>query len=771
MTREYFKGFQESRDKIRTRLETLQNYERVGCVMKRGSNAFVFRNAGLQNQDVLFKLPPGTEEGGAAPADVFERSSAFIDLNARDPAGTTAMGAASFSEDGEYFAFGLCKGGSDWQTVHVKRTDTGEELADALPWVKFSSISWMHDGSGFFYSRYPAPAKVGHDKAGTETAAAEHAMVMFHKLGTPAESDLLVYANPAHPVWLYGTKVSEDGEWLILTTSKGTDPVNRVYVSHLPSVWPTWSKAAAPVAVPEGGQPPAQGGGYAYLPFHRLVDNFEGEYDYVTNDGARFYWRTNLHAPKYRVVALDVPRFDAAAAAAQATPAGATDAPTPPLWDVVPEDKRDVLDWASAVGGRHMILCFLRDVANVLQLRPLPAADALPALTPGAADAALIREAVDVPLPAPGTVTGFSGKRKLSTAFIKFVSFLAPGTLLKLELGAGAAAGGSTGAGRFLADIALGGDASGPAAGSGSGAHHSSGARISTFYETQVPGFDPSRFEAVQHFVPSTDGTVKIPLFVVRKKPAPGVTPAPAPALLYGYGGFNVSLQPSFNAMRLLWLGECGGVYALACIRGGGEYGEDWHQAGMRHKKQNCFDDAAACAQYLMDTGLSAPRRVGIMGGSNGGTLVLASTLQRPDLYGCGVAQVPVADMLRFHKFTAGAFWRGEYGFAEDDAADFANLLRYSPLHNVAAPSSADKCLPSLLITTADHDDRVVPLHSLKMIATLQAVAGASPHQRRPLLARIEEKAGHGAGKPTGKVLDEMADIYAFLQHELAEGR
>lgn len=206
----------------------------------------------------------------------------------------------------------------------------------------------------------------------------------------------------------------------------------------------------------------------------------------------------------------------------------------------------------------------------------------------------------------------------------------------------------------------------------------------------------------------------------------------------------------------------------MACLRGGGEFGEAWHEAGMRTRKQNVFDDLHAVAAHLVARGTTTPRRIGIMGGSNGGLLVLAAALQRPSLYGAGVAQVPVADMLRFHRFTVGSLWRGEYGFAEDDAADFRALLAYSPVHRVVAPASAAAQLPSLLVTTADHDDRVVPLHSFKVVAALQAVAGASPHQTRPLLARIEEQAGHGAGKPTAKVLDELADVYAFLHNELS---
>jgi len=251
---------------------------------------------------------------------------------------------------------------------------------------------------------------------------------------------------------------------------------------------------------------------------------------------------------------------------------------------------------------------------------------------------------------------------------------------------------------------------------------------------------------------------VQLPVFIIRKAAAAGAPPPPpAACLLYGYGGFSISLKPSFSASRLVWLRECGGVYAVACLRGGGEYGEEWHTAGTLGRKQNVFDDAAAVAEHLIATGVTARRRLAIMGGSNGGLLVLAVAQQRPELFGAGVAQVPVADMLRFHRFTVGALWRGEYGYVDDSAEDFAFVRRYSPLHNVRAPASPGEQLPSLLITTADHDDRVVPLHSFKVVAELQAVAGASPHQRRPLLARIEEQAGHGAGKPTGKILDERA--------------
>jgi prolyl oligopeptidase len=203
----------------------------------------------------------------------------------------------------------------------------------------------------------------------------------------------------------------------------------------------------------------------------------------------------------------------------------------------------------------------------------------------------------------------------------------------------------------------------------------------------------------------------------------------------------------------------------MCSIRGGGEYGEEWHQAGARLKKQNCFDDMASCAKFLIDSGATTPKQLSIMGGSNGGLLVLACALQQPQLYGAVISQVPVTDMLRFHKFTIGSAWRGEYGYVEDSKDDFENVMKYSPLHKA---TSFEGQLPSILITTADHDDRVVPLHSFKMIATLQATATRNGGNTAPLLARIDVKAGHGAGKPTSKVLEEYADIFSFLYHETA---
>ena len=262
--------------------------------------------------------------------------------------------------------------------------------------------------------------------------------------------------------------------------------------------------------------------------------------------------------------------------------------------------------------------------------------------------------------------------------------------------------------------------------------------------------FDPEQFETRQVFVHSKDGT-QVPLFLTHKRDL--VADGNNPVLLYGYGGFNVSLTPSFTASHIVWL-ERGGVYASANLRGGGEYGEQWHEAGMIHNRQNVFDDFIACAEWLIDEKITSRSKLAILGGSNGGLLVGACMTQRPDLFGACVPQVGVMDMLRFHKFTIGWAWVSDYGSA-DKPDEFNTLYAYSPLHNLEPGTS----YPATLITTADHDDRVVPGHSFKFAAALQAAhTGDSP-----TLIRIQTKAGHGLGKPTAIIIQEVTDIFAFL--------
>ena len=321
----------------------------------------------------------------------------------------------------------------------------------------------------------------------------------------------------------------------------------------------------------------------------------------------------------------------------------------------------------------------------------------------------------EIKLPGIGSVSGFGGKRDYRETFYSFTGFTNPTTIYRLDMKTGA----------------------------------------STVFRQPKVDFDPSAYETRQQFYTSRDGT-KVPMFIVSKK---GLKlDGSNPTYLYGYGGFNVSMTPSFSAANLAWM-EMGGVYVMANLRGGGEYGEAWHQAGTKLQKQNVFDDFIGAAEWLISNKVTSPAKLAIGGGSNGGLLVGAAITQRPDLFGAAIPMVGVLDMLRFHKFTIGWAWTSDYGSSENPE-EFKALVKYSPLHNLKAGS----CYPATMITTADHDDRVVPAHSFKFAAAAQAAQAAGAP---PILIRIDVKAGHGAGKPTAKVIEEAADRWGFLSRAL----
>jgi prolyl oligopeptidase len=320
----------------------------------------------------------------------------------------------------------------------------------------------------------------------------------------------------------------------------------------------------------------------------------------------------------------------------------------------------------------------------------------------------------DVEFPTLGTASGFGGKRTDTETFYSFSSFATPPSIYRYDLITGK----------------------------------------STLLRQAKVKVDPSAYEVKQVFYTSKDST-RVPMFLCYKK---GIElDGTNPTLLYGYGGFNISMTPGFSVTRLAWM-EMGGVFALANLRGGGEYGEDWHRAGTKLKKQNVFDDFIAAAQWLIEHKYTRPDKLAIQGGSNGGLLVGAVMTQRPELFGACLPAVGVMDMLRFHRFTAGRFWVDDYGSA-DNPEEFKALLAYSPYHNIKKGVS----YPATLVTTADTDDRVVPGHSFKFAAMLQ-YAQAGP---APVLIRIETRAGHGAGKPTAKLIEEAADQWAFLVKNL----
>lgn len=328
---------------------------------------------------------------------------------------------------------------------------------------------------------------------------------------------------------------------------------------------------------------------------------------------------------------------------------------------------------------------------------------------------------VDLPI---GSLAGFSGRRDYDDVYIKLTSFLEPGVVYHIS-------------------------------------NVKKSAELTTEKQTELAGdVDLLAFETKQLFYKSQDGT-KIPMFVMHRKDL--VLDGSNPTILYGYGGFNISLTPSFSISRLLWCQRFKGVYAVANIRGGGEYGLAWYHAGRRENKQNCFTDFQCAARFLADQKYTNASKLAIQGGSNGGLLVGACINQAPSLFSAAIAQVGVLDMYKFHKFTIGHAWTSDFG-DPDIEAEFNVIEKYSPLHNIKRPPDDGSWqYPNVLVLTADHDDRVVPLHSLKFIAELQHTAGPSPGQKNPLLAKIDTKAGHGAGKPTDKVIDEVSHVFAYV--------
>ena len=365
-------------------------------------------------------------------------------------------------------------------------------------------------------------------------------------------------------------------------------------------------------------------------------------------------------------------------------------------WKTLLPEQEEVLEGIRLVGGKR-VAEYIKDAASVAYIYDMDG-----------------NKIGDLNLPGIGTMSGFNGEKDENIAFYGFTSFTFPSTVYKYDISQ----------------------------------------NQSSIYRAPQIDFDATKYETKQVFYESKDGT-KVPMFIVHKK---GLEMnGENPTLLYGYGGFNVSLTPGFSTTRLLLL-EQGGVFAMPNLRGGGEYGEDWHLAGTLDQKQNVFDDFIAAANYLIDNKYTTPDYLAINGGSNGGLLVGACMVQRPELFKVALPAVGVLDMLRYHLFTIGWAWASDYG-RSDDAEAFKYLIDYSPLHNI----SPGVCYPATMVTTADHDDRVVPAHSFKFIAELQKNQGCN----NPTLIRIGVKAGHGAGKPTSKIIEEYADIYSFIFYNM----
>lgn len=624
-----------ARDQLKQRLTRLWNYERYGVPFKEGGRYFISKNDGLQNQSVLY-----TMESLDAPLKV------LLDPNKLSADGTVALTGYAMSDGGDFMAYGLSTAGSDWQEWRVRDVRTAQDLPDHLQWVKFSGASWTHDAKGIFYSRYDEP--VGTNKL---KGVNYYQKLYYHRLGSAQTEDELVYHRPDQKEWGFDGDVTEDDQYLIISIRQGTDWRNRIFYKDL--------KAPQSRVV-------------------ELLNDFDAAYHFIGNDGPVFWFRTDLSAPRGRVIAVDITK------------------PARVNWKETIPEALEKLSNVSLVKNQFLV-SYLKDARSAVKVFRF--------------DGTFVR---DVDLPGIGTAAGFGGKRTDIETFYSFTSFTTPGAVYRYDLTKGQ----------------------------------------STLIRQPKVDFNPADFETKQVFYSSKDGT-RVPMFISHRKGL--ALNGENPTYLFGYGGFNISLTPTFSVPNLVWM-EMGGVFALPNLRGGGEYGEEWHQGGMKLKKQNVFDDFIAASEWLVANKYTSSEKLAIGGGSNGGLLVGACMTQRPGLFAAALPAVGVMDMLRFHKFTIGWAWTSDYGSSEIPE-EFKALYAYSPLHNLKRGTR----YPATLITTADHDDRVVPGHSFKFAAALQE----THRGETPVLIRIETKAGHGAGKPTTKLIEEAADKWAFLVQSL----
>lgn len=622
------------REGLRTRLEELWNYEKIGAPFEEGDYSYWYRNDGMQNHYVLYR------KKGDGPEEI------FLDPNGFSEDGTTSLSGVSFTEDGSMIAYQISEGGSDWRKVIAMRTEDGAIIEDTLRDVKFSGLSWLGN-EGFFYSSYDKP-----EEGSVLSGKTQQHKLYFHRLGTQQVEDELIFGGDDRIRRYVSGSVTRDQQWLVITAAVSTTG-NEFYLMSLADDSRT---------------------------LVQVVDDFENEYGVVHSEGNTFYLQTNYEAPNSRIMVMDATNPDRS------------------NWSELVAETEMPLNASTGCGK---IFCsYLKDATSMVQQYDL---------------SGTLERTVE--LPGVGSASGFSSKWDDETLYFSFANYVTPGSIYRYD----------------------------PVSGG------------SELYRTPEIAFDPAGFESKQVFYTSKDGT-QIPMIISYKK---GMElNGNNPTLLYGYGGFNISLTPRFSISNVVWM-EQGGIYAVANLRGGGEYGEQWHSAGTQMNKQNVFDDFIAAAEYLISEQYTRKEKLAIAGGSNGGLLVGACMTQRPELFQVALPAVGVLDMLRYHTFTAGAGWAYDYGTSDDSKEMFEYLEAYSPYH--ALEEGVE--YPATMVTTADHDDRVVPAHSFKFAARLQEYHRGDA----PVLIRIETNAGHGAGKPTSMIIDEQADKWAFTLHNMRD--
>ncbi len=621
-------------------IHALLSQDSIGTPTLRGETLFYSRRKAGANQPVLCmrKISAGEEH-------------VILDPNTLSETGIVALDWWQPSPDGSLLAYGTSEGGDEWSVLRVLDVKARENLPVTIERARYAGVSWKRDNSGFYYGKYPTPGEV---PPGDEFY---YRKLFFHTLGQDPSKDPVVFGEGRPKHQMFGASVSEDGRYLLVSATIG---------------WSSTDLYFRDERTPDA-------------PFIPIVEDEDATF-HGRILGDTFYMLTNLNAPRYRLLAVDLKQ------------------PARENWrEIIPESDDFTL------GSFHIF----RDCILVSGLK-----DASSRMYVYNLDGTGKRE---VNLPGLGSLTGMTSETDGHEVLFGFQSFTRPNTVYRLPFKDG---------------------------------------KLSLTPEVVFTGaqtIDPEAIRVEQVFYPSYDGT-KIPMFILRKKDAPE---QPGPTVLYGYGGFNISSTPSYSPAVIPWI-QSGGTYAIANLRGGGEYGEKWHRAGMLEQKQNVFDDFASAAEYLIEKGYTTKDLLGIHGRSNGGLLVGAALTQRPDLYRAVACGVPLLDMVRYHKFLIAYLWTTEYG-DPDDPEHFKWLYAYSPYHHIKEGT----LYPAVYTYTAASDTRVHPMHAMKMTAALQHNQEVTPGDTHPVLLSVEFDAGHGVGKPVYKVVQEQANIWSFFAWQL----
>ena len=619
--------------KIKEDLEDIWITSDISIPFRRGSKTFYYFDDGNQQQSVfMMKLCNECE------------AKVILDPNKFSNDGTVSLSDISVSPDGDYLAYSISDGGSDWRTWKVLDIDAERDTNDLIEWSKFSYAVWESDSSGFYYQRYKKPEDELSD-------INKSPQLFFHRLGDSQDKDKLVYEDKQNPDFSWSLSVPEKGSYRVLSIGEGTDDRNFLSISFDDS-----------------------------LNFIPVIDQFIASYRFLGGNEDTLWFFSNLDAPNGKILSLEINNKIFS-------------------WkEIIPE--KEIPISGASIAGDKLIINYLEDTLSKVKFYDLKG-----------------NFIKDLTFDGRGTLSGFYGKLENKKSYFEFSNFTTPQRIYELDLDS--------------LDYEL-------------------------YWETKIKDLNVDNYESNLFFYESKDNT-QIPIHISNKK---GLEiNAETPVLLYGYGGFNISILPYFSKTFYMWI-KSGGVLAVANLRGGGEYGDSWHEAGMLLNKQNVFDDFAYGAKYLHSQNIGSPQTTTSLGRSNGGLLVAASMLQYPELFRVAIPQVGVLDMLRFHKFTIGWAWESDYGEPNTEE-DFLNLLKYSPYHNI----KENMCYPTTLITTSSRDDRVVPAHSYKFAARLQELQACL----NPILLRVESRAGHGAGTSKDKQIDEIADIFGYALNTIIE--